>query len=67
MYHKNDLLCIRNCKVPLINIKNNIKNIDIDIVANNILGVYNSKLQLTYTLLNDNFRKLAQLVKYWGK
>ena len=39
----------------------------IDISVNKIVDIYNSKLLLTYSLLDERFHMLALLMKKWNK
>ena len=43
------------------------KGFEIDISANKILDVYNSKLLLTYAQLDERFHALALILKDWNK
>lgn len=51
----------------LLEIKDNVFDISIDVCINKILDVYNSMLIQTYAKLDQRFHKLALVLKYWNK
>lgn len=51
----------------LVEIKDTLYEVDIDLSINKILDPYNSQLLYTYALLDQRFHKLALILKYWNK
>ena len=40
---------------------------NVDIGFNNLLAVHNTKLLLTYSLIDPRFKKIAMVIKHWAK
>ncbi|KAM3127632.1 hypothetical protein pb186bvf_020283 [Paramecium bursaria] len=56
---------IRHAKVPLITLYYRGQNVDI--IMNNLLGILNSKLLKSYSLLHEKVKAGGILLKLWGK
>ena len=42
-------------------------NVEIDIMINKVVEVYNSFLLSTYAMVSDHFRNMVLLIKQWNK
>ncbi|CAK63281.1 unnamed protein product (macronuclear) [Paramecium tetraurelia] len=58
---------VDSARIPVINIKDTVENVEFDLCVNNILGVINTKLLNQYASLHENVRIGGVLLKVWGK
>ncbi|KAM3127784.1 hypothetical protein pb186bvf_020113 [Paramecium bursaria] len=59
------IVFIRDARVPFITIS--YKGQDVDIIMNNLLGIINTKLLKSYSLLHEKVKAGGILLKLWGK
>ncbi|CAD8107425.1 unnamed protein product [Paramecium primaurelia] len=58
---------VDSARIPVINIKDTIENVEFDLCVNNILGVINTKLLNQYANLHEYVKIGGILLKIWGK
>lgn len=58
---------LRHTRVPILKIADEIHQIECDICANSLLGVYNSRMLFVYSQFDPRLRPLVYVVKTWAK
>lgn len=61
------VVCVRGAKVPIVKIWDPELQVACDMNVNNPIALENTELIRSYVAIDDRFRPLAMIVKYWAK
>ncbi|KAI3660631.1 hypothetical protein MP638_004623 [Amoeboaphelidium occidentale] len=62
-----EIKILTKTRVPIVKMRDSETSLNIDIGYNNFLGVVNTRLLLTYSLIDPRFKQMVLLVKCWAK
>jgi DNA polymerase sigma len=63
----NDIKLLIRARVPIIKMKDNKSGISCDIGFQNKLAIQNTKLINAYSKIDDRFKQMVFIIKYWSK
>lgn len=61
------VVCVSSAKVPIVKVWDPELQVACDMNVNNPIALENTEMISSYTMIDDRFRPLAMIVKYWAK
>ena len=61
------VVCVSSAKVPIVKVWDPDLQVACDMNVNNPIALENTELIRSYVAIDDRFRPLAMIIKYWAK